>query len=131
MLSKTSLQVIKALAELARLPDDKWEGAASIAKKIRAPQNYLGKVLQGLCNEGLVESQKGFGGGFRLARPPQKISLYDIMEPIEGVSRWDGCFMGKKQCSDNAPCAVHSRWSSVRESYLAFLKATTLEDLAK
>ncbi len=131
MLSKTSLQIVKALVELARLPADQWEGVASIAKRTHAPQNYLGKVLQWLCSEGLVESQKGFGGGFRLARPAQKISLFNIVEPIEGVSRWGGCFLGKARCSDTAPCAIHRRWAAVREAYLEFLKATTLADLMK
>src|SRR3989338_976498 len=115
MLNKTSLQTVRALIELARLPEDKWEGAASIAKRIHAPQNYLGKVLQWLCAEGLVESQKGFGGGFRLSRNPKKVTLYDVVEPLEMVSRWKGCLLGKKQCSDTAPCAAHRSWAKVRE----------------
>ncbi|MFA5059844.1 MAG: Rrf2 family transcriptional regulator [Candidatus Omnitrophota bacterium] len=129
MLNKTSLQTVKALIELARLPRGQWEGAASIAKKIRAPQNYLSKVLQWLCSKKIVESQKGFGGGFRLARDARKISLFDVVEPIEKVSRWGGCFLGKRKCSDTAPCSAHHEWSGVREKYLEFLKITTLADL--
>ncbi len=131
MLSKTSLQTLKALAELAKLPEGTWEGAASIAERINAPQNYLGKVLQKLSREGLVVSQKGMGGGFRLSKDPKKISLFDIVDPIENVSRWDGCFLGQKKCSNASPCLVHYEWQGIRESYLKFLKITTIADLGK
>ena len=62
MLSKTSLQIVKALTLLARLPEGRSEGAVSIARRIQAPQNYLGKVLQHLASEGLGSWQKGFVG---------------------------------------------------------------------
>ena len=131
MLSKTSLQTLKALAELAKLPKGACEGAASIAVRINAPQNYLGKMLQKLSREGLVISQKGIGGGFRLSKSPKEISLFDIVDPIENVSRWDGCFLGKKRCSNSSPCLVHHQWQGVREAYLKFLKETTIADLEK
>ena len=119
------------MIELAKLKEDEFEGAGSIAKRIEAPRNYLGKILQWLCGEGLVVSQKGFGGGFRLARDAKKITLFDIVEPIEAASRWEGCILGRKQCSKITPCAMHDRWKNVREVYLEFLKNTTIEDLKK
>jgi Rrf2 family protein len=114
---------------LARLPEGAYAGAAAIAKEIKAPQNYLGKLLQALSREGLVQSQKGLGGGFRLARPPQSISLLDVVEPIEHISRLSGCILGRPECSDEAPCAIHHRWKSVRDAYLRLLKQTTIADL--
>ena len=83
MLSKTGLHAVRAMVALAKLPDGSYGGAARIAQEIGAPQNYLGKLLKALAEEGLVESQKGLGGGFRLARNPQEISLLDVIEPIE------------------------------------------------
>lgn len=131
MISKTGLHALKALAELAKLPDGSYAGAGHIAKEIGAPQNYLGKLLQTLAHEGLVVSQKGLGGGFRLAGNPKKTTLYDVIEPIEHVSRWNGCFLGKGTCSSKAPCAVHERWGVSRDAYLEFLKKTTIADLVK
>ncbi len=131
MLSKTSTLVINALVELARLPIGECEGTKSIAKKIKAPQNYLGKMLQNLAFKKIVISQKGLGGGFRLARDPKKISLYDIVEPFDNVSLWSECALGLKKCSDSSPCAVHHRWKNVREGYYKFLKKTSLSDLVK
>ena len=61
MITKSSKQVINALIELAKLNDGEWLGVGVIASRIKAPQNYLGKMLQGLVPTGLVISQKGLG----------------------------------------------------------------------
>ena len=131
MLSKTSAQVINALVELAKLPEGECKGAKNIAKKIKAPQNYLGKMLQNLSYKKIVISQKGMGGGFRLARDPKKISLYEIVEPIDNVSLWSECALGLKKCSDSAPCAVNHNWKNVRDCYYKFLKTTSIASLVK
>jgi Rrf2 family protein len=129
MISKTGLHALTALAALAELPSGTFAGAADIADQIGAPPNYLGKLLKTLADCGLLESQKGKGGGFRLARDPAAISLYEVIDPIEHVGRWSGCFMGRSRCSDEAPCAVHERWGNVRDEYLRFLRDTTVADL--
>jgi Rrf2 family protein len=129
MMSKTSLQAVQALAILAEIPNGHYEGAATIAKRIGAAQNYLGKLLQILAREGLVISQKGLGGGFRLAKEPEEISLFEIAEPFEHLSRWTGCFLGRPNCSGEHPCAVHSQWAPLRDNYLNLLKQTTIADV--
>jgi Rrf2 family protein len=129
MLTKTGLHAVRALVALARLPDDVYAGSAKVAQEIGAPQNYLGKLLKTLADAGLVESQKGLGGGFRLARDPRNISLLDVVEPIEHVSRWSGCILGRSECSEVDPCAIHNRWKAVRQAYLQMLERTTIAEL--
>ena len=129
MITKTSLQSVQAMLELAKLPNHRYEGACSIAKRIKAPQNYLGKLLQTLANHRLVHSRKGLGGGFCLAKKPKHINLFDIVDPIENISRKVGCFLGKTRCSEKDPCPAHNRWKAAQESYMNFLMETTLEDL--
>lgn len=129
MISKTGVHAMLALALMARLKPGEYAGTVNIAKEIGAPQNYLGKLLANLAGEGLLLSQKGFGGGFRLAKEPGKIPLFDVVEPIDKVSRWSACFLGGGTCDSNHPCAVHDKWKLVREEYLRFLKETTIEDL--
>jgi len=130
MISQTAKHALAALTALAELPEGQYAGAGEIAGDIGAPRNYLGKLLQTLAGEGLVESQKGKGGGFRLARSPASISLIEVVEPIDRVSRWSDCFLGRGRCSDESPCAVHDRWAEVRDVYLDFLRQTTIADLA-
>ena len=129
MLSKTGLHAVRAMVALARLPEGCYAGAARIAQDIGAPQNYLGKLLKSLAEEGLVESQKGLGGGFRLVRDPKQVSLLDVVEPIEHISRWSGCILGWPECSESDPCAIHKRWKAVRTAYVQMLQRTTIAEL--
>ncbi len=129
MLSKTALHAVRAMIALAQLPEGAYAGAGRIAQEIGAPQNYLGKLLKTLAEEGLLESQKGLGGGFRLRRRPRDISLLDVVEPIEHVSRWSGCILGRPECSESDPCAIHNRWKAVRNAYVHMLERTTLAEL--
>lgn len=129
MISKTGIHALKALAVLASLPDGEYMGAAAIAERIGAPRNYLGKLLQTLARENLVQGQKGLNGGFRLARAPGEISLRDVVEPIDQLSRWKDCFLGRETCGGDHPCPVHHKWGKARDGYLAFLGETTIEEI--
>lgn len=129
MIGKTGGHAIRALAQLNGLPEGQSLGAAQIAGKIDAPPNYLAKLLRILARQGLVESAKGPGGGFRLARDARKIRLLDVIEPIEQITRWDRCILRQENCSDENPCAIHVRWKQLREGYLAMLAETTIADV--
>ncbi len=129
MISKTGLYVIRALAELAKTPEDTWLGTAILAKEIDAPVNYLGKLLHILARERIILSQKGVRGGVRLAQPAREISLYRALEPFENFHRWSECLLGQEGCPDVTPCALNGRWAPVLEQVLRFLQETTAADL--
>ncbi len=129
MISKTALHAVRAVIALAKLPEGEFCGASAIAAQVNAPPNYLGKLLQSLTDKGVVYSQRGLGGGFQLAKDPQEITLYDIVEPIDHVSRWTGCFLGLPSCNANDPCAMHRHWAGVREAYLSMLHNVTLAEI--
>lgn len=131
MITKTGIHATLALSYLSMLAPDAFAGASQIAEAVGAPPNYLGKLLKQLAEAGFLESQKGFGGGFRLSKPATKITIYDVLEEIEHVSKWNGCFLGRPKCSDKTPCVLHHQWSKIREEYLSFLKRTTIADVAK
>ena len=118
------------MAVLAALPEGAYVGAAHVARKIKAPQNYLSKLLQTLSRQGLVVSQKGLHGGFRLAYAPEEMTLLEVLDPIDRVSDWNGCFLGKQRCSSRNPCAVHRKWEKVRDQYFDFLSNTTIAEIA-
>jgi Rrf2 family protein len=129
MLSRSCVHAIRAVVVLASLPPGAYCGTSAVADSTGAPRNYLGKLLLQLSRRGLVESQKGLGGGFRLAKSPDKISLYDVVESIEDVARWNDCAFGGKSCSSDAPCPLHDRWGAVRTAYLSLLKNTSVAEL--
>ena len=131
MLSRSGIYAIRAAAALARVPRGKFIGAGELAKQIDAPRNYLSKILQELARHGVLESQKGVGGGFRLAQDPKQITLLDVVDPVERLTRLMGCILGRPECRDDSPCPLHARWKKIREEYLQLLRGTTLADLAE
>jgi len=130
MISKTALSTLKAAVVLARDPEQGFHGAGEIAQAIDAPANYLGKMLQSLVRQGILISQKGLGGGFKLARDPKEITLYEVVEVIDNLSRLSGCCLGRSKCSGDNPCPLHKQWGRIRDNYLAMLHDFTLADLA-
>ena len=130
MLSKTSVQAVQALVVLSGLPKGVFAGAGAVAMKIQAPQNYLGKLLRQLSVVGYVDSQKGLGGGFRLAKNPAKITLYDVVAAVEHVERWSNCILGQTSCTDRRACRLHKEWKEVRDHFLQFLRDTKIADVA-
>lgn len=131
MITRTGTHALKAMAHLGGLPVGRFAGAGEIATKIKAPKNYLGKLLRQLARAGLVEGRKGSNGGFRLARGRGDISLYDVLEPIEHVSRIKGCVLGRAQCTQREHCPLHEGWVRVRNEYLVFLRSTKLSQVAE
>ena len=96
-----------------------------------AGQDRIVRPVQALVHEGLVMSQKGLGGGFRLARNPEEISLYDVAEAFEHISRWSECFLGGICSAKQETCALHARWAPLREEYLEVLHQTSIADLVR
>ena len=129
MMSRTAVHAMKAVVALAELSEKGFQGTATLAERIGAPQNYLGKLLQTLARAGVVQSQKGLGGGFRLAKAPEQIRLFDIVDPIDHLSRWTGCLMGGPSCSQETACAMHDKWAEARGAYLGMLETSTVRDV--
>jgi Rrf2 family protein len=131
MISKSSRHAILALSFLSKLEGEEYAGANRIAERIKAPKNYLGKILKRLAAEGYLESTKGFNGGFKLSKPASKITIFNIVDPIENLDKWSRCFLGHNKCSCKSPCRVHENRLKIRLDYLEFLKSTTLEMIAE
>ncbi len=84
-LGHTTKYALEALAFLIRCyARDEWGQIASIAESGGIPRKYLEQVLLDLKNAGLVESKKGQHGGYRLARSPDKISLGQVLQAVQG-----------------------------------------------
>ncbi len=130
MFSLTSQYALRALIHLARNADGKPISGRRIAADAGIPANYLSKVLNDLVRSGVLESSPGKTGGFRLRRPPEEITLDEVVAPFEhtGDRR---CPFGNQACSDENPCSAHERWKHVVEAQQAFLSTTTVRDVAE
>lgn len=125
--SKKCEYALQAILFMAASEDDCICPAEEISKKLDIPKEFLSKILQSLTESGLIESKKGKGGGFKLARHPSKIKLIDIVEAIDGLESFNSCVLGFPNCSDINPCPVHNKWGKLRNQALKMLSEETLE----
>jgi Rrf2 family protein len=101
-----------------------------IARAVEAPPLFLAKIFQQFGKLGLVRSFRGSGGGFRLGRTPEEITLCDIVEAVEGPIMPNRCVMSRGICSRDKFCPVHPVWKKLQENMRETLGAVTLRDLS-
>jgi Rrf2 family protein len=90
------------------------------------------KVCQALARRGLLVSQRGMGGGFRLARGAARIRLLDVYAAIEGPVRLRSCLFRDRDCRGHAghECVFGRRVRVFEEDFLRCLRGTTLARIA-
>lgn len=128
--SKPCEYAIRALSYMAQSSDHSTAQGSEIAEAEGLPAPVLGKVLQELVRKGLLESRRGPGGGFRLARRPELITLRDVVAAIDGLDQFLECAVGLERCDDDAPCPLHDTWKGLRTQMLHYLEATSLKEMA-
>lgn len=101
---------------------------ADISQRQKISLSYLEQLFGRLRRQGLVNSTRGPGGGYRLARQPVEVSVADIIlavdEPIDATQ----C-QGKENCHDDHKCLTHDLWTKLNAHIFDYLKAVTLEQL--
>ena len=128
-INRSSEYAIRALTYLAQRGGEGFYLAHDMAAEIGIPAPFLGKVLQPLVTRGILQSQRGRNGGFRLALPPQEVSLFQIVDTQERLGSVRQCFLGQAECTDERACPLHEFWKGASSAFLARLSGTTLADL--
>ncbi len=129
MLNQTAEYALRTAVYLAEHGRDGAVRAAVLADALGIPSNYLSKILHQLARQGILVSQRGKTGGFRLARGPDAISLADVVRPFDPVDAKRSCLLGRSVCSDRAPCEAHKEWKNVSTQVASFFHETTLASL--
>ena len=130
MLSRSSEYAIRALSLLAVSGENRSLQCREIAARLDLPPQFLTKILRRLTASGVVSSQRGRAGGFRLGRPPQDISLLEVVLPFEEPRTEVACLLGQAYCSDQDACPLHEPLAEVRTRLLDLLEGTTLAAVA-
>jgi Rrf2 family transcriptional regulator, iron-sulfur cluster assembly transcription factor len=121
---------IRGMLFLARQPQNKISLISEIAADTQAPQSFLSKIFQNFTKIGLVRSARGVGGGFTLGRPADQITLFEIVEAVEGPIKPNVCVMADHACGFKDSCKVHPLWIKLRNDMTKTLSSVTLKDLA-
>lgn len=129
LLSQTVQYALRAMTYLANLPPGKSVRARDLGRATDVPVHYLSKLLRRMVSAGLLESQKGHGGGFVMAMPPRFVRLLDIMLAAEFRPDPNHCAFGWGACRPAAPCPLHPAWSSLNDMVCEWAAQTTLADV--
>ncbi|OGR78110.1 MAG: hypothetical protein A2X32_01775 [Elusimicrobia bacterium GWC2_64_44] len=102
-----------------------------VAKGTRIPQAFLSKILQKMIKGGLVKSAKGKSGGFRLAKEPDRISVYNIMQAVCGCETVMKvvCSKTKEPCAFLKSCKIHVVWQDLGKIMKMILESRKLSQL--
>ncbi len=126
-ISQTAEYALRAIIWLARDPEAPL-GTQRIARATRVPAGYLSRVLQSLARAGLVESNPGRTGGFRLKRAPREISVLDVVSAVDPVQRIVRCPLGLRSHRGQL-CPLHRRLDEAAALVQGAYAATSIADL--
>jgi Rrf2 family protein len=106
-----------------------------ISRQQNIPKRFLEQILNDLKSAGIVQSKRGVAGGYRLARPPEEITLASIVRHIEGPLAPVGCVSGhfykKCSCPDESRCAIRSVMKEIRDAVVAIAERVTIAELCE
>ncbi|MFH1602695.1 MAG: Fe-S cluster assembly transcription factor [Pseudomonadota bacterium] len=101
---------------------------AGIGRRESISLSYLEQLFGKLRRRALVESVRGPGGGYRLARPAGKISVSEIIRAVDEPLDTTQCG-GMENCKEARPCITHNLWATLNEKLSDYLNSVTLQDL--
>ena len=105
--------------------------ATLVAEDTGIPLPTVQKLVSRLSAAGLIESSRGTGGGFRLARPPSAIDLAEMIEAIEGPIALTSCIEhAARDCKAEDTCRVKPHWSVINGAVRGALASVSLATLA-
>jgi Rrf2 family protein len=135
MLSNKAKYALKAMFALTALQGNELLQSNEIAEIQNIPKKFLDLILLELRRHGLVQSYRGQQGGYALARPPNMITLGNIVRVIDGPLAPIACasVTGYQRCADCDPdtCLVRYNMRKVRDAISAILDQTTLEEASR
>lgn len=106
-----------------------------VAENHRIPIKYLEHILLALKKAGLVESRRGVRGGYLLARPPQQISVGEVLRVVDGKFSEASCIevdlKGHYSCPEIDACGLKQVWQDVQGAVEKILYETTFDEIRK
>jgi Rrf2 family protein len=120
---------LRAVIYLSGQDPERCCSIAEISGNQGVPKNFLEKIIQDLIRKGLIKSKRGSCGGYMLARSPDAISFYDVIEAIEGPIAVNACMDQHANCDQLPRCTMVGVWSEVQRKVIEVFTGTTIADL--
>ena len=121
---------VMAMADLTKHGGDRAIALPEIAERQQLSEAYLGQIFAQLRQAGLVESLRGRGGGYQLARPASEIMVADVMFAVDEQTRMTRCAVGSNiGCVGEERCLTHGLWAALSRHIQGFLSDVSLADV--
>ena len=121
---------VTAMLDIALNEDAKPVTLAGISERQAISLSYLEQLFSRLRKQGLVTSVRGPGGGYRLAKPHNEISVSNIIAAVDELIDATQCG-GQENCHDTGRCMTHDLWASLNNKILDYLSGVTLAELVE
>ena len=119
---------VTAMLDLALRHQHSPVTLAGIGARQSISLSYLEQLFSKLRRHALVESVRGPGGGYRLARPTEQVSVADIILAVDEPLDATQCG-GLENCQEDKRCITHNLWAGLNDKLYAYLNSVTLQDL--
>ena len=131
-ISKRTDYATRAVLALALSGDERAVKLEELAGKTAVPPSVLEQVMPTLRTAGIVRSERGAHGGYRLNRPPDEITLERVVRLFQGQLAPIGCATRShpEHCAMSVGCSLRFVWEAVRDATITALSETTFADLA-
>jgi Rrf2 family protein len=127
LFSRQCEYALQAIFLLARQENGSMMSIRELTDRLKIPYHFLAKILQDLTRKGILKSHRGPTGGFSLAKSPSEITLYQVIETIDGSGIMEDCVLGFPECTSDNPCAFHEKWHTMRESLQKLISTEHLD----
>jgi Rrf2 family protein len=132
MLSLTCKTAIKAVIYLAsKFESGEKAGIKEIAEFINASEHTVGKLLQTLVKESVINSAKGPTGGFYITAKQKNQPIINIINAIDGKEVFEECGLGLSKCSAVHSCPIHNDYKIIRDQFKAMCQQKRVSDLCE
>ena len=114
----------RAILHLARSEKCQPVPTKEIAQEQRIPSSFLAKIISQLSIAGLLRTSRGARGGVTLARRPEKITLLEVIEAIDGPVQLNICVEGESGCTFDGTCSLQPVWCNIQKELVTKLRNT-------
>ncbi len=116
---------LRAMLYLANMEPTQRAATSQIAEIQRIPPSFLAKIISQLSIAGLIHTSRGARGGVSLARPPEEISILEVVEAIDGPIAFNECTASEGVCSFGEDCVLRPIWCDAQAELVNRLRNTT------
>jgi len=120
---------VRAMLHLAKMAPNERAATSQVAKDQHIPPSFLAKIISQLSIAGLLHTSRGARGGVTLARKPEKISLLEVVEAIDGPIMLNECVGETSTCTFDEDCPLRPVWCEAQDELVKRLKNTNFQQL--